>query len=34
MWLERAVAAYPGYANHQERNDRPIPVFVTTPRDS
>jgi deazaflavin-dependent oxidoreductase (nitroreductase family) len=29
-WWERAVAAYPPYAEYQERTDREIPVFVTT----
>ncbi len=27
-WWERAVAAYPDYAEYQERTDRVIPVFV------
>jgi deazaflavin-dependent oxidoreductase (nitroreductase family) len=27
-WWERAVAAYPPYAEYQERTDRVIPVFV------
>ncbi len=27
-WWERAVAAYPPYAEYQERTDRLIPVFV------
>ena len=27
-WWERAVAAYPDYADYQERTDRQIPVFV------
>jgi deazaflavin-dependent oxidoreductase (nitroreductase family) len=27
-WWERAVAAYPPYAEYQERTDRTIPVFV------
>ena len=31
-WWERAVAAYPPYAEYQERTDRTIPVFVATPR--
>jgi F420H(2)-dependent quinone reductase len=30
-WWERAVAAYPPYAEYQERTDRPIPVFIATP---
>jgi F420H(2)-dependent quinone reductase len=29
-WWERAVAAYPEYADYQERTDRTIPVFVAT----
>ena len=28
LWWERAVAAYPDYADYQERTDRLIPVFV------
>jgi deazaflavin-dependent oxidoreductase (nitroreductase family) len=31
LWWERAVAAYPPYAEYQERTDRDIPVFVLTP---
>ena len=30
-WWERAVAAWPDYANYQKKTDRPIPVFVLTP---
>ena len=30
-WWERAVAAYPDYADYQERTDRQIPVFVLEP---
>jgi F420H(2)-dependent quinone reductase len=30
-WWERAVAAYPPYAEYQEKTDREIPVFVATP---
>jgi F420H(2)-dependent quinone reductase len=33
MWWERAVAAYPDYANYQARTDREIPVFVLEPTD-
>jgi deazaflavin-dependent oxidoreductase (nitroreductase family) len=33
-WWERAVAAYPPYAEYQERTDREIPVFVTTRTES
>jgi F420H(2)-dependent quinone reductase len=29
-WWERAVAAYPPYAEYQEKTDRRIPVFVAT----
>jgi F420H(2)-dependent quinone reductase len=29
-WWERAVAAYPPYAEYQTRTDRQIPVFVAT----
>lgn len=32
VWWERAVAAYPPYAEYQERTDRLIPVFVATCR--
>jgi len=28
VWWERAVAAYPSYADYQERTDREIPVFL------
>jgi deazaflavin-dependent oxidoreductase (nitroreductase family) len=28
VWWERAVAAYPPYADYQRRTDREIPVFV------
>jgi deazaflavin-dependent oxidoreductase (nitroreductase family) len=31
-WWERAVAAYPPYAEYQTRTDRQIPVFVLEPR--
>ncbi|BBY35717.1 nitroreductase [Mycolicibacter minnesotensis] len=31
QWWERAVAAYPDYADYQEKTDREIPVFVLTP---
>lgn len=30
-WWERAVAAYPPYAEYQETTDRVIPVFVLEP---
>lgn len=28
VWWERAVAAYPDYAEYQKKTDRKIPVFV------
>ena len=28
LWWERAVAAFPDYADYQERTDREIPVFL------
>lgn len=31
IWWERAVAAYPDYADYQAKTDREIPVFVLTP---
>ena len=31
-WWERAVAAYPDYADYQKKTDREIPVFVLEPR--
>jgi deazaflavin-dependent oxidoreductase (nitroreductase family) len=30
-WWERAVAAYPDYADYQAKTKRSIPVFVLTP---
>jgi deazaflavin-dependent oxidoreductase (nitroreductase family) len=30
-WWQRAVAAYPPYADYQERTDRVIPVLVASP---
>lgn len=30
-WWERAVAAYPDYADYQKRTDREIPVFLAEP---
>ena len=33
-WWERAVAAYPDYAEYQKNTDRTIPVFVLTPVDA
>jgi deazaflavin-dependent oxidoreductase (nitroreductase family) len=32
QWWDRAVAAYPPYAEYQQRTDRTIPVFVATRR--
>ncbi|MEU2778536.1 nitroreductase/quinone reductase family protein, partial [Streptomyces sp. NPDC007162] len=31
-WWERAVAAYPPYADYQKKTDREIPLFVLEPR--
>ncbi|HEX8865972.1 MAG TPA: nitroreductase family deazaflavin-dependent oxidoreductase [Lentzea sp.] len=31
-WWERAVEAYPSYAEYQEKTDRQIPVFVLDPK--
>ena len=31
VWWERAVAAWPDYAEYQTKTDRQIPVFVLTP---
>jgi F420H(2)-dependent quinone reductase len=31
LWWDRAVDAYPSYADYQERTSRSIPVFVATP---
>ncbi len=33
QWWERAVAAYPAYAEYQQRTDREIPVFVVERAD-
>ncbi|MFF0384064.1 MULTISPECIES: nitroreductase family deazaflavin-dependent oxidoreductase [unclassified Streptomyces] len=33
-WWERAVAAYPPYADYQEKTDREIPLFVLEPADA
>jgi F420H(2)-dependent quinone reductase len=30
-WWDRAVAAWPDYANYQKKTDRQIPVFVLEP---
>jgi F420H(2)-dependent quinone reductase len=32
LWWERAVKAYPPYAEYQEKTSREIPVFVATRR--
>jgi len=32
IWLERAVAAYPPYADYQTKTSRQIPVFVASRR--
>jgi deazaflavin-dependent oxidoreductase (nitroreductase family) len=32
QWWERAVAAFPNYAEYQEKTDREIPVFVLDPK--
>jgi deazaflavin-dependent oxidoreductase (nitroreductase family) len=31
IWWERAVAAYPDYADYQKKTDRIIPIFVLSP---
>jgi deazaflavin-dependent oxidoreductase (nitroreductase family) len=31
LWWQRAVAAYPDYADYQKNTDREIPVFVLEP---
>jgi F420H(2)-dependent quinone reductase len=31
IWWERAVEAWPDYADYQRKTDREIPVFVLTP---
>jgi F420H(2)-dependent quinone reductase len=33
QWWERAVAAYPPYAEYQQKTSREIPVFVLEPAD-
>ena len=33
VWWERAVEAYPSYADYQEKTDREIPVFVVERRE-
>ena len=32
VWWERAVAAYPDYADYQKKTERVIPVFLATRR--
>jgi len=34
LWWERAVDAYPSYADYQTKTSRIIPVFVATPSGS
>ena len=34
VWWERAVAAYPDYAEYQKKTTRQIPVFVLEPRSA
>jgi hypothetical protein len=31
-WWDRAVAAFPPYADYQKKTDRQIPVFVASPQ--
>ena len=31
LWWQRAVAAYPPYAEYQQRTKREIPVLIATP---
>jgi deazaflavin-dependent oxidoreductase (nitroreductase family) len=33
QWWERAVAAFPDYADYQKKTDREIPVFVLEPSE-
>ncbi|MFD9324886.1 nitroreductase family deazaflavin-dependent oxidoreductase [Streptomyces sp. NPDC060065] len=33
LWWERAVAAYPAYADYQKKTEREIPLFVLEPTD-
>jgi deazaflavin-dependent oxidoreductase (nitroreductase family) len=33
LWWDRAVKAYPPYAEYQEKTERQIPVFVASRRD-
>ncbi len=34
QWWDRAVAAFPDYADYQRKTEREIPVFVLEPADS
>jgi deazaflavin-dependent oxidoreductase (nitroreductase family) len=34
VWLERAVAAWPDYAEYQTKTTRIMPIFVLTPIDA
>lgn len=34
VWWERSVAAYPDYADYQQKTARQIPVFVLTPMEA
>ncbi|MEU6063773.1 MULTISPECIES: nitroreductase family deazaflavin-dependent oxidoreductase [Streptomyces] len=34
VWWDRAVAAYPPYAEYQEKTSRAIPVFLLEPADA
>jgi deazaflavin-dependent oxidoreductase (nitroreductase family) len=34
VWWDRAVEAYPDYAEYQKKTDRQIPVFVLERRDA
>jgi deazaflavin-dependent oxidoreductase (nitroreductase family) len=34
VWWDRAVAAFPDYADYQRKTDREIPVFVVEPASS
>src|SRR5271166_6899427 len=33
VWFERAVAAWPDYAEYQKKTTRTMPIFVLTPLD-
>ncbi len=34
IWWDRAVAAFPNYAEYQQKTTRQIPVFVLTPMEA